>query len=180
MDRKGKEVVEGWLDSQRGRPQARAMRSAGFTANKVLRPLARRHGKTTSISVLRANWHQFAGKYAKLSRPVRVQGTKGGRTVVVEAQGPAASLVSASSGQILSRINAFVGGSSTPSGDGGFTALRVVQAAMDAPVAPVQPARGLSPSQAQALDRRLSDVDSPELRAALEKLGRNVISRDTP
>ena len=176
MNPKDKARIEEWVASQTARPQARAMRSAGFTANKVLRPLARRHGRTTSISVLRANWHQFAGaRFAKLSRPVRVQGTKDGRTVVVEAAGPAASLLSAASGQILARINAFVG---TSADDRGFTALRVVQGRMDSEAEPVAPQRGLRPSEERELQSRLADVDSPELKAALEKLGRSVLGQD--
>ena len=166
-------TIEGWLEDQKARPQARAMRSAGWTANKLLRPMAKKHGSTTSVAVLNANWHQFAGpKFGKLSRPVRVQGTKSGRTVVVDAAGPAASLVAASSDQILARINAFVGGD-------GFTAIRVQQARMerDQPIAR-QPSRGLRPSEEQALQGRLADISSPELKAALEKLGRSVISKE--
>lgn len=165
-------LVERWLETQRGRPQARAARTAGWSANAVLRPLARQASGTkaaSSLRRLREVWPDAAGRLAKMSRPVRVQGTKAGRTLVVEALGPAATLVQADAGRILARINARLGADAVG-------AIRVVQGRMerDAPMdAPAR--RGLTPLEERDLNASLHNVSDPGLREALERMGRNVI-----
>ena len=173
MSPEDKAKMEAWLETQRGRPQARAMRTAGWTANRLLRPLERKHGKGGgALALITRHWPDHAGRYAKLSKPIRVQGTKEGRTLVVEAVGPAATLIQADAGRILERINARHGANA-------IDALRVVQGRMerDTPI-DASPSRGLTPTEEAQLQESLGAVEDERLKAALEKMGRNAISRD--
>ena len=165
--------MERWLETQRARPQARAMRTAGWTANKLLRPLERRHGKGGgAVAQIRKAWPDYAGRLAKLSKPVRMQGSKEGRTLVVEAVGPAATLIQADAGRILERLNARLG-------DRAVDHIRVVQGKMerDTPI-DATPTRGLTPTEEAQLQESLGAVEDERLKAALEQMGRNVIARD--
>ena len=164
--------MERWLETQRARPQAKAMRTAGWTANRLLKPLERKHGKGGgAVAQIRQNWPDYAGKFAKLSRPVRLQGTKEGRTLLVEAVGPAATLIQADAGRILERLNARLGANAVD-------AIRVVQGRMERDTPIDAPAvRGLTPSEEAELQSSLGSVEDERLKAALESLGRNVIGK---
>ena len=154
------------------------MRTAGFTANKVLRPLTRNHAKSGgktggTIKRITADWKDYAGRFAKLSKPLRLHGTRDGRTLTVEALGPAATLLQADSGSIIERINARLGSDTVQS-------LRVIQGRIEreTPIdAPTK--RGLTPTEESQLQSSLSGVGDDGLKAALEALGRNVIGRET-
>jgi len=167
-----KHVVEKWLETQRARPQARAMRTAGFSTNKVLRPLSKKHGKAkSSVAQIAQHWPEFAGRYAKLSKPLRVLGTKEGRTLVVEAVGPAATLVQADAGTIVRKIQARLGTDAV-------NAIRVVQGKLSRDLPKAAPKRGLSPREEAELQSQLSDIEDGPLKDALEQMGRNVLSSD--
>lgn len=167
-DRHKKQLLSQWIERQRGRPQFRAAPSAGMAVTKVMRPLSKKHGGGSSALALEKIWPEIMGpRWSKISSPVRFLGGKEGRTLIISAPGPAASLILAQSGPILNRLNAHLG-------EGHVRRIKVVQSRMTAPASP-QPARGLPPRQASELQESLSAIENPRLKAALEKMGRQVL-----
>ena len=164
------QVLGRWVESQRGRPQYRAAPSAGLSVSKVMRPLARKYGGGRSAIALEKIWPEIMGpRWSKISSPVRFLGGRTGRTLIISAPGPAASLILAQSGPILQRLNAHLGPSHV-------SRIKVVQSRMTKP-ARTQPNRGLAPRQETALHAGLSDIKSERLKQALEKMGRQVLSK---
>ncbi len=170
--------IERFLETARARPQARPLPSASMAVNRVMRPLAKSAGggtkRTSSALSLAEIWPDIMGpRWSKISSPVRYRGSKDGRTLVISAPGPAASLIMAASGPIIDRLNAHLGA-------GHVSRISVVQAKpKPRREASVQPAlrRGLTPSETTALREGVKDIGSDRLRDALERLGREVIAR---
>ncbi|WP_298911784.1 DciA family protein [uncultured Algimonas sp.] len=162
-------IVERYLEARRARPQARALPSASMAVNRVMRPLAGKGRKRGSSALALADlWPDIMGpRWSKISAPVRFRGSKDGRTLVISAPGPAASLILAASGPILERLNAHLGA-------GSVARLQVVQAAPPGSD-PVSPKRGLTPSEDAALREGLTQVRNERLKDVLERLGREVI-----
>lgn len=166
-------VIEGWLESNRARPQARAMRSAGYSAVRVSKRVGRSlpgPAPRSSLSRIRRDWADHAGRFARLSRPVRLQGTREGTVLVVEALGSAGALVQADSARILDSINA-------RSGAGTVSGLRVVQGRVERARPIDAPPPGLTPSEEASLRRDLAAAPEGPLKAALESLGRAVTQK---
>ena len=164
------QVLGQWVESQRGRPQFRAAPNAGLSVSKVMRPLARKHGGGSSAIALEKIWPEIMGpRWSKISSPVRFLGGRNGRTLIISAPGPAAALILAQSGPILQRLNAHLGSSHV-------SRIKVVQSRMTKP-ARKQPNRGLAPRQETELRAGLSNIKSERLKEALEKMGRQVLSR---
>lgn len=159
-----------WMETQRGRPQYRAAPNAGLAVSKVMRPLARKHGGGRSAIALEKIWPEIMGpRWSKISSPVRFLGGRNGRTLIISAPGAAASLILAQSGPILERLNGHLG-------SGHVFRLKVVQSRMTIP-SRTQPKTGLAPRQEVELRDGLSRVKDEQLRRALEKIGRNVLSK---
>ena len=164
------QVLGRWVETQRGRPQYRAAPNAGLSISKVMRPLAKKHGGGSSAMALEKIWPEVMGpRWSKISSPVRFLGGRNGRTLIISAPGPAASLILAQSGPIIERLNAHLG-------SGHIIRIKVVQSRMTKP-ARTQPSRGLAPRQETALREGLSDIKSERLKQALEKMGRQVLSK---
>ena len=164
------QVLGQWVESQRGRPQFRAAPNAGLSVSKVMRPLARKHGGGSSAIALEKIWPEIMGpRWSKISSPVRFLGGRNGRTLIISAPGPAAALILAQSGPILQRLNAHLGSSHV-------SRIKVVQSRMTKP-ARKQLNRGLAPRQETELRAGLSNIKSERLKEALEKMGRQVLSR---
>ena len=164
------QVLSQWVETQRGRPQFRAPPSAGLSVSKVMRPLAKKHGGGSSAIALEKIWPEIMGpRWSKISSPVRFLGGRNGRTLIISAPGPAASLILAQSGPIIQRLNAHLGTSHV-------TRIKVVQSRMTKP-ARTQVKRGLAPRQETELRAGLSDIKSERLKLALEKMGRQVLSK---
>lgn len=163
-------VLGRWVETQRGRPQFRAAPSAGLSVNKVMRPLAKKHGGGRSAMALEKVWPEIMGpRWSKISSPVRFLGGKHGRTLIISAPGPAAALIMAQSGPILERLNAHLGASHV-------SRIKVVQSRMTNAARPIAK-RGLAPRQETQLQAGLSDIKDERLKRALEKMGRGVFSR---
>ena len=159
-----------WVETQRGRPQFRAAPNAGLAVSKVMRPLARKHGGGRSAMSLEKIWPEVMGpRWSKISSPVRFLGGRSGRTLIVSAPGPAAALIMAQSGPIIDRLNAHLG-------SGHISRLKVVQSRMTIPTR-TQPKRGLAPRQEAELREGLSDVKNDQLKQALEKVGRQILTK---
>ncbi len=132
----------------------------------------------SGVSVIAQNWPEIAGaRFAKFSRPLKITGNRDGRTLHIQAPGAAATLITAGSGQIIDRLNTFLG-------HGHISRIKLVQTAMTAKArhttATKAKPRGLSPTQADELRAGLSKVDDPALKLALEQLGRRALSANKP
>lgn len=77
----------------------------------------------------------------------------------------------AASHQIIERLN-------THLGEGHVQRIRIVQAKMTQSAAS-RPKRGLSPRQQNQLQDSLSNIEKSDLKQALEKLGRGVLTNDS-
>lgn len=162
--------IDQYLEARRARPQARPLPSASMAVNRVLRPLAPKGRKQGgSVLALADIWPEIMGpRWSKISSPVRFRGNKDGRTLVISAPGPAASLIMAASGPILERLNAHLG-------DGQVSKIQLVQAPQKAAPAQERSKRGLTPSEETQLREGLTQVGNDRLKSALERLGREVI-----
>lgn len=172
ISREERARLTSWLSTQRGRRQYRHAPPAARAVQKIVKPLSGKFG--AGVSAIAENWPQIAGaRFAKFSRPVKITGGRDGRTLHVQAPGAAASLIAAGSGQILDRLNTFLG-------HGHISRIKVNQSAMRkaAPTAAKREPRGLSPSQHTELQSGLSNVKDPALKQALEALGRKALSQD--
>jgi hypothetical protein len=173
LTRDEKQKITQWLESQRARPQFRAAPSAGMAVSKVMRPLSKKYGGGSSALALGRIWPEIMGqRWSKISTPVRFIGGRQGRTLVISAPGAAASLIMAASGPIIDRLN-------THLGPGHVLSIKVVQSKMRTDGARVKPQRGLRPTEAEKLRQSLDKVQSEDLKAALEKLGRGVMTKKT-
>jgi hypothetical protein len=142
---------------------------------KVLNPVTAKRGFATADLI--AAWPDIVGpRYADCTRPEKIVWPRGEARegqpalLVLRVDGPRAVLVQHEAGQIAERVNAFLG-------YGAIGQIRIVQA-------PVKPKLKLVPAAARPLDAgeeaRLADtvgkVADDGLRAALDRLGRGVLS----
>jgi hypothetical protein len=97
-----------WADSHRGRPAIAPPPSAGRVASRLIKPMSAKFGP--GAGELDSHWPEIVGQaLATYSSPVKFQSGAGGLTLVVNARGPAASLIEAQSAQILERVERFCG-----------------------------------------------------------------------
>ena len=115
-------------------------------------------------------WPEIMGpRWSKISSPVRFLGGRNGRTLIISAPGPAAALILAQSGPIMDRLNAHLG-------SGHVTRIKVVQSRMTIPTR-VQAKKGLAPRQELELREGLSNMKNEKLKQAMEKMGRQILSK---
>ena len=146
----------------------------GEIVGGVLRPVTARRGFATADLV--AAWPEVVGaRFADITRPERIAWPRGsdkteGAVLHLRVQGPQAILVQHELGQIAERVNAFLGYAA-------IARIRLMQAPVATPQA--RTAAGPSPNRADDahLDATLSGVSDDALRAALDRLGRGVLSR---
>lgn len=172
LSREERARLAAWLSTQRGKRQYRHAPPAARAVQKIVKPLSGKFG--AGVSAISENWPEIAGsRFAKFSRPLKITGGRDGRTLHIQAPGAAAALIMAGSGQILDRLNTFLG-------HGHISRIKVSQSAMK--TAPEnrerKEPRGLSPSQDGALQSGLSKVKDPALKQALQALGRKALSQD--
>jgi len=162
-------TIGAWLKTQRGRPQYRPSPSAGRATAKIIRPFSAKFG--SGVTAIEQSWRDIAGqRFAKISRPVKISGGTSGRTLTIEAAGPAGALIQASSGPILDRLNTFLG-------YGQVTRIKILQRKRQEYLSPVKPAkRGLTPRQEQQLHSGLEKIKNIDLKRALEQLGRHAMA----
>lgn len=172
--RRNRAQIAAWLETQRGRPQYRPAPAAARSVAKVVKPLAKKFKSGSSAETLIPHWPKIVGeRWAKFSRPEKFAGGKEGRLLVISAPGSAAAIITASSGPIIDRVNLFLG-------EGAVSDIRVIQRQIRRSVPkPTGRTQGLSPRQEDRLQSGLAKMHESELKAALEKLGRGVLSRGT-
>lgn len=188
--------IAAWLETRRGKPQYRPAPAAGRAVARVVKPLSKKFSGRQSAAHLIPHWPSIMGeKWAKFSRPEKFSGDKKGKTLIISAPGPAATLIMASAGMIIERVNIFMG-------EGAVTNIRVIQKKMTPSqtgtqnkaggqaqiraarphgnrTGNVNPPRGLTPQEEEFLRSGLEQIEEQTLKTALAKLGRNVISRNS-
>lgn len=177
----GKSTSNGGKTTARGiepsETRARTPRPLARMVEKLTKPVLGRHGFTHGAIVTK--WPEIVGQdMARHTQPEKIvfskDGVSGGALHLKCDSGALATELQHLEPQILERINTFFGYKAVvrlkliqgplPEGHGGT---------------PGMPARPLSPNEAKALAGSVAGVDDPELRAALERLGRSVLGRNT-
>ena len=149
----------------------------------VLGERIRRAGESRGFAVSRllTHWAEIAGaEIAAIARPVKVGYGRGGfgATLTILTTGAQAPMLEMQKGALRDRVNAVYGYNAisrihiTQTSPDGFSEGQAVFAGPKPRAKPVEDARVTARAVAAA-----SDVDNDELRAALESLGRNVLSR---
>jgi hypothetical protein len=142
---------------------------------KVLAPVTAKRGFATAD--LMAAWAEIVGpRYAGCTRPERVAWPRGEpaghkpAVLVLRVEGPRAILVQHEAGQIIERVNAFLGYAA-------IGQMRIVQGPVAVPAGARKPeARALRPAEENRLAAAVSDVADGDLRQALARLGRGVLA----
>ncbi len=164
------------LAQKRTRPQRRPPPPAGRLLSPLIKALDDRFGK--GPGVLEARWREIVGDLlADRTEPAKLSKGRAGQpgTLEIRVQGPAAALIQHQSGDILARVNLFLG-------EGAVGKLRIVQG----PVKP-RPARSqasaprarkrpqpLDAAAEEALAASVSEIRDEGLKDQLLRLGRNL------
>lgn len=161
------------LARKRTRPTRRPPAAAGRRLTKLIKALDERYGK--GAGGLQARWREIAGEgLYRATEPVRlIQPRAGGpATLEIKVDGPAAALIQHQAPQIMQRANMFLG-------DGAIGKLRIVQGPIRRTAAAAKPTLRKKPPLDAAKEAELSAglaaVDDEKLKAALLKLGREVL-----
>jgi hypothetical protein len=166
------------LAQRRTRPARRAPPTAGRGLGKLLKTLEERFGQ--GPDVLRARWREIVGETLALrTEPVKlVKNRTGGATLELKVDGPAAALIQHQAPDVLARVNLFLG-------EGAVTKLRIVQGRVKPPVALLaaaevakarrRRAQPLDAAQEADLEDGLAKAKDGPLKAALLRLGREVL-----
>lgn len=149
-------------------------------ANGLIDPiLARRAGINT---LLLGSWDEIAGEqFADCSRPERIRWPRqdgpdetgagfAPGVLTIACEGARALFLMHQEAELISRVNSFFGFQA-------ISQVRIVQKAIHVP-ARKPAARPLDAGEKHRLDDMLSGVEDPRLRAALERLGTGVMSRN--
>ena len=142
---------------------------------KAIGPLAARRGFGTADLI--AAWPEIVGaRFADCTRPDKIAWPRGTANeskpahLVVRVDGPAAVLFQHETGQVVERVNAFLGYAA-------IGQIRIVQGAVGKAdsYAPVPPTPIDAEDEAR-LGAALAPVDNDALRSALDRLGRGVLA----
>ena len=172
------------LKAKRTRPLHRPPPTAGRSLARLVKALDERFGQ--GEGGLKARWREIAGEaLARRTEPVKLVKGRGGHPAVLEIRvdGPAATLIQHQVPEILERVNLFLG----PNAVG---RLRIVQGPVRPAASAASPAaakvgarrRKAPPLDAAAearLEADLASAPDGPLKAALLKLGREVMRRET-
>lgn len=141
----------------------------------ILDPVLRKRAGIT-IGLVQS-WDEIAGpRLASTTRPQKIAWPRRAHeddpfepgTLVVACEGMAALHLQHETGEVIARINAFLG----------FAAigrLRIVQKPVAAPQKPRNAPRNLNGDEAARLERLVRGIEDDGLRAALSRLGRSVL-----
>jgi hypothetical protein len=152
--------------------------AVGDLATKLLDPLLRKRAGM-SIALLQS-WDEIVGeRLAAMSRPEKIAWPKRSHeddpfepaTLIIACEGVAAMRVQHETGEIVARVNAFLG-------FGAIGRIRIVQkhlAQQDKPRR--MPEKPLSANDSARLAGLVEGIEDDKLRASLERLGRAVMAR---
>jgi hypothetical protein len=145
-------------------------------ATAILDPVLRRRA---GISIgLVQSWDDIVGpRLARGSRPEKIQWPRRlsdddpfePAVLVIACEGLAALHIQHETGEIISRVNAFLGFSA-------IGRIRIVQKPVTTPKAPQRPAlRPLAADEKARIERSVGKIEDDGLRASLERLGASVL-----
>jgi hypothetical protein len=142
-------------------------RAAGASVARIVAPIVARHGGGI-ITRLKSEWAAIVGP--GLAAATWPESLARGGTLKLRVSSGKALEVQHRAPLLIERVNLFFGREAV-------TRLALVQGPLPlpAPAAPRPPGRPLAAGEAAALDGQLAGVGSPELRAALARLGHRVI-----
>ncbi|WP_299948387.1 DciA family protein [uncultured Ruegeria sp.] len=164
---------------QRRRSSTRGFKRTATLLNERIRQAGESRG--FAVSRLLTHWAEIVGQdIAAIARPVNVGYAKGGfgATLTVLTTGPQAPILEMQKEQLRDKVNAVYGYNAinririTQTAPTGFAEG---QASFDHKPKPAKPA--IAPELAAEADKVSRAVHDEDLRAALERLGRNVLSR---
>lgn len=164
---------------QRRRSSTRGFKRTATLLNDQIRRAGESRG--FAVSRLLTHWAEIVGQdMAAIARPVNVGYGKGGigATLTVLTTGPQAPMLEMQKEQLRGKVNAVYG----------YNAISRVRITQTAPTGfaegqasfdhkPKQAKPKIEPEIAAEADNVSRDVNDVELRAALERLGRNVLSK---
>lgn len=162
---------EAGKDAEAPRARRGGMRAIGAELAGIAAPALRKQG--LGEARLLTEWPAVIGSdLARDSWPLKLSFRRGERregTLRLKVAGPRALEFQHREPQLLERINAFFG----------YNAVaRIILVQVPPQTEPPPPRRRpLAPTEAAALERTLGPVEHPGLRAALERLGREILGR---
>ena len=143
-------------------------RAAGASASRIVGPIVARHGGGV-LARLKSEWAAIVGpELAAVTWPEAL--ARGGALKLRVASHKALEIQHRAP-LVIERINLFFGREAV-------TRLALVQGALPLPGATParEPVRALAARETAALDHQLAEIGDPELRQALDRLGRAVIA----
>lgn len=150
------------------------MKSAAGLINKILDPIV---AKRTGVSnALLNSWGAVVGEdLAKISRPSKVKWPKRPAeedefhpgTLIVIAEGVAALHIQHQTGQVIDRVNAFLGYKA-------IDRIKLVQKPVDQSK-PKKRIKKLSDSQKRKVSKLAESIEDDELRLTIQRFGENVM-----
>jgi protein-disulfide isomerase len=154
--------------------RAGGFRAVGGLTQAMTAGLARKGsgaGRLASIVKLRNDWQAIVGpELARCTEPEALiagrGGKAGGKMLRLKVAGAAALEVQHMSGQIVERVNAYFGHRQIDD-------IRLMQGAIARPAGP-KPIVKPAPEVVKRMDGKVADVQDPDLRAALARLGARI------
>ena len=165
---------------QRRRSSTRGFKRTATLLNDRIRQAGESRG--FAVSRVLTHWAEIVGQdIAAIARPVNVGYAKGGfgATLTVLTTGPQAPMLEMQKEQLRDKVNAVYG----------YNAINRIRITQTAPTGfaegqasfdhkPKQAKPMIAPEIAAEADKVSRDVNDDDLRAALERLGRNILSKD--
>ena len=146
----------------------------GELVGKVLDPVTVKRGFATADLI--AVWREIVGdRYADCTAPQKIVWPRGEEaavksgTLVLKVDGPKAILIQHELGQITERINGFLG-------YGAIGRIRLVQGPIAREAKVSSPDQALDGEAEERLSASLAGIGNDDLRAALKRLGRGVLT----
>jgi hypothetical protein len=162
------------LAEKRSRPARRPPPPAGRALKGALKDLEGKFGKGSEG--LKARWSEIVGQaLARRSEPVKVTSPRSGGpgSLEIRVDGPSATIIQHQAGEILGRVNLFLG-------PGAVDRLRIVQGPLRnprlaGPKARPRPRGPLDAARERELEASLADIPDGPLKESLRRLGREVM-----
>ena len=163
------------LGAKRTRPAGRPPAAAGRALTKTLKTLDDKFGH--GVNGLKARWTEIVGaNLARRTEPNKlIKPREGGASLELRVTGASAALIQHQADDILARVNLFLGA-------GAVARLRIVQGPLrgapgreGAVPARRRPKPPLDAAEELSLEESLGDFPEGPLKAALKRLGREVL-----
>ncbi|NEX93486.1 DciA family protein [Caulobacter sp. 17J65-9] len=166
------------LAQKRTRPARKPPRTAGRSLAKFIKTMDEKFGQ--GPGVLQARWREIVGeRLSRQTEPVKLTKGRAGAPGALEIRvaGPAAALIQHQTGEILERVNLYLGA-------GAVGRLRIVQGPVKAQALP--PSAGgrkrrsvpLDAAAEAELSASLDNAPEGPMKDALLRLGRGVLRND--